>query len=64
MATNKIHSTNAFAERVKSLGLTYVELAKFSGYSLSAIYNVSSIVGGRQYLADNPGRQRQITQIK
>lgn len=41
MATNKIHSDNDFARRVKALGLTYVELAEVSGYSVRTIYNIS-----------------------
>lgn len=41
MATNKIHSNNAFAKRVKALGLTYVQLAKISGYNVRSLYNIS-----------------------
>lgn len=39
--TNKIHSDNDFARRVKALGLTYVELAELSGYSPKTLYNIS-----------------------
>lgn len=41
MATNKIHSDNEFATRVKALGLSYVELAEISGYNVRTLYNIS-----------------------
>lgn len=39
--TNKIRSTTEFANRMKALGLTYVEFAQISGYSLGRIYHIS-----------------------